>query len=228
MAHRCDMDQYLGVVIRVPQQRLRRSAQAMAGSRPRDPGLPLELLKPQGIDALTPRSQILLRNLCSSLDMLASSSGITSHEWAWLGLDDHIVRLLLLLLNPALQKDSPTSEYHLDGAATKRRLDPLLDWIQAHLKCPLSLSELEARSGYSRRSLQLLFRHHLGCTPSQWVRHRRLEAVHGRLLHPEETDTVGSVALEYGFSSASSFTREFHKCFGQLPSELLRQSRGRL
>jgi AraC-like DNA-binding protein len=87
----------------------------------------------------------------------------------------------------------------------------------------INLTQLEQRSGYSRRSLQLVFQQRFGCGPIQWIRRQRLEQARQALLHPEPDDSVGRIAARYGFSSLAVFSREFSNHFGLRPSELLRE-----
>jgi AraC-like DNA-binding protein len=225
--HCCAMDHYLGLVIRVPQPLLLSTTMAMAGidHRRADP-MREAFSRPQDLDGRDTRTARLLKALCTSLELLSFPDGLRAGELSFLALDDHIVRLLVLLLCPPIEIPGGTSLSRFDEPYAMRALDQLLEWIRANLDRPISLSELERRSGYSRRSLQLLFRRHHNCTPTEWVRNQRLDAIHRRLLHPEQGDSVGNLAFDHGFPNPSSFTRLFRKRFGLLPSELLRQSRG--
>lgn len=89
----------------------------------------------------------------------------------------------------------------------------------------MALSDLERQSGYSRRSLQLAFRAHLGCSPMQWVKRCRMQKARVRLQHPVHGDSVGTVAQGLGFVNVASFTRDFSRLFGERPSAVLRQAR---
>ncbi len=101
----------------------------------------------------------------------------------------------------------------------------LAAWIEAHADQALALSDLERQSGYSRRSLQLAFRTHLGCSPMQWVRRCQMQKARERLQHPSPGDSVGSVAYGLGFVNVASFSRDFMRLFGERPSAVLRQAR---
>jgi transcriptional regulator GlxA family with amidase domain len=183
-----------------------------------------ELRRPQCLFNRPSRPSTLLNSLRSSLELLLLSSGLSSRDLWSLELEDHVMRLLILLLCPSLQGEEGDPA-GIEDSSQKRILDPLLEWIRAHLDQPITLSDLEARSGYSRRNLQILFGKHLHCTPTEWVRNQRLEAIRIRMLCPQERDSVSSIAQEYGFTNASAFTRLFRQRFGVLPSQLLRQSR---
>ena len=110
----------------------------------------------------------------------------------------------------------------LAGNGPNQIFDELMEWILADLTRPLTLTELERRSCYSRRALQYLFRSRFGQGPMQWLREQRLQAVWTRLKAGAPGDTVGSIAQQYGFVSSSSFARRFQATFGQSPSQVLR------
>lgn len=187
--------------------------------------LQIKLNHAQSFDRSEPRAAALIQALQTSIDLPVRPGGLQTEEHAFLKLDDHIARLMTLLLSPRLSSSGRPGLLRSQQTYAKRTLNEFQDWIQARLDQPLTLSDLEQRSGYSRRNLQLLFQQHHHCTPSAWVRQRRLEAIQQRLLQPHPQDTVGSIALDYGFTNASSFARLFKRRFGLKPSELLRRNR---
>jgi AraC-like DNA-binding protein len=139
-------------------------------------------------------------------------------------IDDLILRLWVLLLIPELRLSRADQSLSSLPDETLAWVNELADWVAAHADRPLTLSDLERQSGYSRRSLQVAFRTVLGCTPMQWVKRCRLQNVRERLEHPLNGDSVGSVAKAAGFNN-SAFTRDFVRHFGVTPSAVLRQAR---
>ncbi|MBM5793791.1 MAG: helix-turn-helix domain-containing protein [Cyanobacteria bacterium K_DeepCast_0m_m1_088] len=109
-------------------------------------------------------------------------------------IDDLILRLWVLLLIPELQLSRAEQSLSSLPDETLAWVNELADWVAAHADRPLTLSDLERQSGYSRRSLQLAFRTVLGCTPMLRVRRCRLQNVRERLERPLNGDSVGSVA----------------------------------
>jgi transcriptional regulator GlxA family with amidase domain len=103
--------------------------------------------------------------------------------------------------------------------------DALVQWMLANLQEPISLSDIERRSCYSRRSLQYAFRQRYGCGPTQWLRRQRLERAHSILSQPRPGLTVNQVSQDCGYLSQAAFRRDFLRRFGQKPSEVLRQQR---
>jgi len=136
-----------------------------------------------------------------------------------LRLDDLLVRQIVEVLAPALLADRTVP----DPAASDCAIDDLVDWIHAHCHEPISLSELEQRSHYSRRSLQYAFKARFGCGPMQYLRRQRLWLARRRLEEPGPECSVGSIASVCGYLSLASFSRDFQRCFGIPPSSLLAQ-----
>ena len=131
---------------------------------------------------------------------------------------------IVLLLCPELLEETGADQLvrSLAGNGRNQIFDALMEWILADLTRPLTLTELERRSCYSRRALQYLFRSRFGQGPMQWLREQRLQAVWRRRKAGGPGDTVGSIAQQYGFVSSSSFARRFQATFGQTPSLVLR------
>jgi AraC-like DNA-binding protein len=138
-----------------------------------------------------------------------------------LRLDDLLVRQIVEVLAPALLTNHSTP----DPPASDCAIDALVDWIHAHCHEAISLSELEQRSFYSRRSLQYAFKARFGCGPMQYLRRQRLWLARRRLEEPNPDSSVGSIASACGYLSLASFSRDFQRCFGIAPSRLLAQRR---
>lgn len=112
------------------------------------------------------------------------------------------------------------------GAAEKASIiDELLGWIRANCHRPISLAELEQRSGYSQRSLRNAFQERFGYAPNEWIRRTRMESARQRLLDAQPGDTVSSIAEEHGYSHVSQFSRDFRGVFGLQPSQVMRRGR---
>jgi len=137
-----------------------------------------------------------------------------------LNIDDLIYRTLALLLCPNLAQIAQG-----DRSGRELIFEDLLEWLRANLRTPIKLSQLEARTGYSRRNLQLAFQQRFGCGPIQWVRQQRLEQARQDLLNPSADDSVAAIANRYGFSSLAVFSRDFRGRFGIPPSQLLREGK---
>jgi len=164
----------------------------------------------------------ILYSVYQNLDSLFSVGGEILHRSC---IEDQILRLWVLLLIPELHVVPARlgGSSRVDAATVW--VKELADWVAVHADGPLSLTDLERQSGYSRRSLQAAFRVVLGCTPMQWVKRCRLQKVRKRLERPEPGDSVGSAARRAGFSNAAAFARDFVQLYGEKPSAVLRQAR---
>lgn len=89
----------------------------------------------------------------------------------------------------------------------------------------VDLSEVARRSGYSLRSLQLVFRRAVGTTPGRWLTNIRLNGVLRELIAPTEDCRIGEVATRWGFQHLPRFAEQYRRAFGELPSETLGRAR---
>ena len=160
----------------------------------------------------------LPRSLLKSLHLVDSLLSPRGTLPAALRLDDLICRQLVLMLCPELGAE----ETEAGEAASSAGFEGLLEWVSSRVTEPLSLSELEARSGYSRRALQRAFQQRFGCGPMQWVGRRRLELALQRLSRAGAADSVTTIARECGYLNLASFSRDFSRVYGRRPSEILR------
>lgn len=103
-----------------------------------------------------------------------------------------------------------------------RRLERVVDYVDAHLDERLSLDRMAAVASISPFHFHRLFQTWAGETLGDFVRRRRLEVAAGRLLHcPDET--VTAIALSCGFSSPELFARVFRDHFSRTPSQWRRE-----
>jgi len=214
-----------GVALNVNPATLLATAITMAGPE----GLPSDRLEvfqqPHRLLLSDPLSAHLINGVYAvllSVDQLTCTSGADALV---LRLDDVLVRSMVLLLLPELQRDTPSFSAPvapMASEAARCRLEPLLVWIEAHLDQPIGLTDLEAQVHWSRRTLQYTFRSACGCTPMQWLRQRRLHRAMQRLKHPQPGDSVASIGRSVGFFNAVTFSREFRRAYGSTPSSVFR------
>ncbi len=166
--------------------------------------------------------QGMLRELIVKVDQLLDLNPILPER---LQLDDQIYRLLAAMLVPELCQEGPYNRLRQRERQGRDAFDELIDYIKANLDHPLNLTLLEARSHYSRRTLQYAFRERLGCTATQWIRGQRLDLARQLLEHPRDGDSVASIAMASGYRSLSLFSVDFQQRFHLKPSDLLREAR---
>jgi AraC family ethanolamine operon transcriptional activator len=94
---------------------------------------------------------------------------------------------------------------------------------QAESDCPLSVAELVAALGVSRRSLQYAFQDALEINPVAYLRVERLNRVRSAL---RDAASVTEAATCFGFWHFGNFAHDYRALFGELPSETFRRRRG--
>ncbi|MBI4893391.1 MAG: AraC family transcriptional regulator [Acidobacteria bacterium] len=88
-------------------------------------------------------------------------------------------------------------------------------WIKENYAKPLRVEELAEIAGMGVSTLHHHFRALTAMSPLQYQKQIRLQEARTRIsIHGLD---VGSAALEVGYESASQFTREYKRLFGQTP-----------
>lgn len=113
------------------------------------------------------------------------------------------------------------------GDAVKMRL-PLryrraYQFILDHLadEC-LSVRQVAAHIDVTERALQLAFRAHLGITPAELIRTRRMENIHQDLQDRRGSAAVLEVASRWGVTNRSTLAHNYRSRFDQTPTQTLR------
>jgi len=136
-----------------------------------------------------------------------------------LGVEDLLYRHSVMLLRPDLfEKSNLSQSSSVDDVRQRRLLDPLCEYIMGHLSDSLTLTDLEAISGMSARSLQLAFNARFGITPMAWIREARLLRVRS-LLQSKMDTPIESVALAAGFHTMPAFFKAYKERFGETPGQ---------
>ena len=93
-----------------------------------------------------------------------------------------------------------------------------LDYIEEHIKENLSAEVIANRAGYSVFHFCRIFKAEQQITLMDYIRKRRLSLARQQLLTDEK---IIEIAINYGYDTASGFTKAFHKEFGYSPSKYL-------
>jgi transcriptional regulator GlxA family with amidase domain len=110
------------------------------------------------------------------------------------------------------------------SARDRALLDSLHDWLEAHAEdASIKVEDMAAAVALETRTLQRKIRALTGQTPSDFIRHFRLQRAIELLIRTERS--VNDIALSCGFSSPQSFSRVFSREYGQ-PPDRWRRTRG--
>jgi transcriptional regulator GlxA family with amidase domain len=88
--------------------------------------------------------------------------------------------------------------------------------MEEHIEKPLSLDELAAASGVSRRQIERLFKRHVQCVPKKYYLQLRLRRARELLL--QTSMSIMDITTATGFQSPPHFSRCYRREFGQPPS----------
>lgn len=171
---------------------------------------------------LSPAYQQLLMSLWMLEEIIATTLEMPH---PYLSLDDLILRAIALILCPEISAHPPEGDDIKDWNHLQLTVRELMGWLLANLDKPISLTDIEQRSNYGRRSIQAGFKREVGCGPMQWLRRQRLEAAYQELQAASPNVTVTAVARRYGYLNLSCFSRDFTEAFKRPPSSVLRQAK---
>ena len=112
---------------------------------------------------------------------------------------------------------------HQPPSADGASLEPLMRWIQGHLRQPLTLERLAGHAAMSTRTLSRRFAEQTGTTPLQWILRSRVRRAQQLL---ETTGySVERIVTEVGFGSAPAFRERFSRIVGTSPQRYRRTFR---
>ena len=89
-------------------------------------------------------------------------------------------------------------------------------YLSAHLNEPITIEEMAQRAGMSRAVFHRKFKQATTMSPIQFVKSMRLNNAAMKIAGGM---TVNEAAMEVGYLSASQFSREFKRMYGQSPRQ---------
>ncbi|MCU6173009.1 helix-turn-helix transcriptional regulator [Citrobacter cronae] len=98
----------------------------------------------------------------------------------------------------------------------------ILYWIEDNLYSGATVTDLVKNSGYSRRTLENVFRRDYGESPGDYLFRRRISRAAATLKLTRLTIT--EIAMLFHYNSAANFTRAFRRYFGCTPDFFRRDS----
>ncbi|WAC71614.1 helix-turn-helix domain-containing protein [Roseateles sp. SL47] len=98
-------------------------------------------------------------------------------------------------------------------------------FVLDHLGDPgLSVRMVAAKAGVTERSLQMAFRAHLGMTPAEFIRRRRMERIRDELQAAGANGArvnVQEVAARWGVSNRSTLAHNYRQVYTESPTQTL-------
>jgi AraC family ethanolamine operon transcriptional activator len=109
------------------------------------------------------------------------------------------------------------------GSRLVRAVEDYVDAVKSEQ--PIHISELCSALVVSRRTLHRAFHETLGIGPAEYLRLRRLSAVHRTLSSAYSTPmSVTRTALDAGFSDLGRFAVYYRRLYGETPSQTLKRA----
>lgn len=99
----------------------------------------------------------------------------------------------------------------------KDYMQAIIDYVEDHIKEPITIDDVANYIGYSRYYLHRVFSVFLGLSIMDYVRVRKMQYARKAL---KEGQTVLDIALEYSYSSERSFRRAFKMVYKESPSKI--------
>lgn len=157
------------------------------------------------------------------------------------GLCDALTRLVRLLDEPSLVSPlAPLIEQEIvvrllnggHGPGLRRlvaagspsqQIAKVVTWLKQHYTEDLAMDDLAATAHMSPSTFRQHFRALVGMSPLQYVKNLRL--LDARQLMLNESLDAGSAAIRVGYESASQFSREYSRLFGEPPNRDIKKIR---
>jgi AraC-like DNA-binding protein len=95
-----------------------------------------------------------------------------------------------------------------------------VDYIKNHLANKITLTDLVRATGYSERSIQLIFNKHFNLSPYEYIEEERLLRAKALIQLHKQNRKIADIAQDAGLMHLGRFSVNFKKRFGLSPSEL--------
>ena len=153
--------------------------------------------------------------------LLTKDPSEQENPWLRHELEFEIPQQLLSLLStvePVKTRPSPKQK--------TRALTHAVAYIREHYTAdPLTVQALYQAAGVSKRTLEYAFLEHFGVSPKTYLQVYRLNQVRKAFKKSDPDSTkIADVANRWGFWHMGHFANDYHKLFGELPSETLKHS----
>ncbi len=102
-------------------------------------------------------------------------------------------------------------------AEQEERVKSVLQWMESHLREPITLGDISREISLCPRACQKAFQKYLHCSPMEYLQRRRIFTAAQRLCLTD--DPITDIALDCGFSSSSYFSKQFKSQTGSTPKD---------
>lgn len=96
-------------------------------------------------------------------------------------------------------------------------LQPVLQYVESHLHCPVSIKELADEAGLSEKYFIVYFKKALGITPGQYIYQQKMNKARDYLYTGKYT--IHDIACLLGYADLYTFSKAFKKYYHVPPSK---------
>ena len=111
-----------------------------------------------------------------------------------------------LILNQSLAQNNPLYE--------------VINYINAHFKEKIKISDLAKIACMSESKLFSKFKENFGCSPNHFIIQKRLEFARQMLTKNMKHMTISEISYMSGFNNVEHFNRKFKEVYNETPSKL--------
>ncbi|MFK0164069.1 AraC family transcriptional regulator [Rhizobium sp. NPDC090279] len=109
--------------------------------------------------------------------------------------------------------------------AVPRQLKRAMEYMHTNAGADIRLIDVAREAGASVRSLQAAFQQFKNTTPIAYLRMIRLQGARRALMDSSHSRLIADIARDWGFSHMGRFAALYYQCFGEMPSETVKQPR---
>jgi AraC family ethanolamine operon transcriptional activator len=170
-------------------------------------------------DELLRRTMLPVRRRTPALLQLTETARVVLHRDCTPFGDRQQEDLVAGLISAAT--DSEEFDDRSAFSARARAVTQAVDLMQVSLSDGLSIGKLCVESGASLRTLSRGFQERFGIGPKAYFNQLRLVRVRSDLMRKSITYSVADAANNWGYWHMGQFAKDYHRMFGELPSETL-------
>ena len=162
----------------------------------------------------------LLSRLSDDLEIIGSAA-VSVHQAVTLRRLERELAVLVLACLDRGDSRTPNSA----GGKRMKVLARAMEVIEHRGLRATGVTDLVARLGVSRRTLEHAFHDCLGVSPAAYLKAARLRALHKTLLAADRNHTsVQNLCSQFGFTHHGQLAADYRKLFGELPFATLRRA----